>query len=188
MRDTPRAARCLRGVSRFELTQPKAVRVVILGQDPYPTPGHANGLAFSVHPGVPSPLSLRNILTELETDLGVTRCSGDLSDWARQGVLLLNTVLTVPTGIARGHASMGWQPLAGDVLAHVSTRPTAFLLWGQDAQRLGDRHIVNTAQHCVLKTSHPSPHSAHRGFHGSRPFSQVNAWLSARCETPVRWA
>lgn len=169
------------------LTPPEAVRVVILGQDPYPTPGHANGLAFSVAPDVrPLPRSLSNIFKELHSDMNVIPPNGDLTGWARQGVLLLNTCLSVPAGEAAGHAGLGWQRLIEEVLAEVSLRPTAFLLWGAHAQGL-KAHIAPGA-HLLIETAHPSPLSARRGFFGSRPFSRVNAWLEARGEAPVRWA
>lgn len=167
------------------LTPPVAVRAVILGQDPYPTPGHADGLAFSVARGVPLPRSLANIFRELRDDLGAAPAEGDLSPWARAGVLLLNTALTVPAGEAGGHAGIGWEGLAAEVLARVSARPTAFLLWGRPAQALG-RHIGGEG-HCVLASAHPSPLSASRGFFGSRPFSRVNAWAAARGGPPIDW-
>lgn len=171
----------------LDLTPPEAVRVVILGQDPYPTPGHAHGLAFSVEPDVrPLPRSLRNIFAEMTDDLGACPATGDLRPWARQGVLLLNTCLTVPSGEAGGHAPLGWQRLAEEVLAEVSQRPCAFLLWGGRAQAL--RGHIRAGEHLVIETAHPSPLSARRGFFGSRPFGRVNAWLGARGEAPIRWA
>lgn len=171
----------------LELTQPDAVRVVILGQDPYPTPGHAHGLAFSVEPDVrPLPRSLSNIFKELESDLGVRRQDGDLRTWARQGVLLLNTALSVPSGDANGHKDFGWEDLAKEVLQRTSRRPTAFVLWGKQAQRL-EKHL-NPGDHLILKTAHPSPLSARRGFFGSRPFSAINTWLQTRGHAPIDWA
>lgn len=167
-------------------TQPEAARVVILGQDPYPTPGHANGLAFSVTPGTPLPKSLKNIYRELEDDLGAAPADGDLSFWADQGVLLLNTALSVPAGQAGGHSKLGWTPLTEQILARLSDRPRAFLLWGNHAQSM--RRHVTGAGHLFIETPHPSPLSAYRGFFGSRPFSRVNAWLEARGEPPIRWA
>ncbi|WP_347313288.1 uracil-DNA glycosylase [Defluviimonas sp. SAOS-178_SWC] len=170
----------------LDLTPPEAVRVVILGQDPYPTPGHAHGLAFSVAPEVtPLPRSLSNIYKELHADLDIRRPNGDLRGWARQGVLLLNTSLSVPAGAAGGHARLGWQRLAEEVLAEVSTRPTAFLLWGGHAQKL--RPHVRPGDHLVIETAHPSPLSARRGFFGSRPFSRINAWLAAQQAPTVDW-
>jgi uracil-DNA glycosylase len=198
-RDWPRIAAALAAEARpvlppaparfaaLALTPPEAVRVVILGQDPYPTPGHAHGLAFSVEPDVrPLPRSLRNIFAEMRDDLGACPATGDLRPWARQGVLLLNTCLTVPAGEAGGHARLGWQRLAEEVLAEVSGRPTAFLLWGGQAQAL--RAHLRAGEHLVIETAHPSPLSARRGFFGSRPFGRVNAWLGARGEAPIRWA
>ncbi len=171
----------------LDLTPPEAVRAVILGQDPYPTPGHAHGLAFSVAPEVrPLPRSLGNIFRELRDDLGVSRPDGDLRPWVRQGVLLLNACLTVPAGDAGGHARLGWQRLAEEVLAEVSGRPCAFLLWGAHAQRL--KPLIRPGDHLVIESPHPSPLSARRGFFGSRPFSRVNDWLTARGERAIDWA
>ncbi|WP_127900846.1 uracil-DNA glycosylase [Solirhodobacter olei] len=169
------------------LVPPRAVRVVILGQDPYPTPGNADGLAFSVPPGRPLPASLRNIFAELEADTGRRPASGDLSPWARQGVLLLNTALTVPSGSPGGHAKLGWRSLVTDVLAEITPRPAAFLLWGRHAQGLALPH-TDPARHLVLTSVHPSPLSAHRGFFGTRPFGAINAWLTARGEAPIDWS
>lgn len=175
----------------LELTQPDAVRVVILGQDPYPTLGHAHGLAFSAEPHVqPLPRSLYNIYRELREDIGTAPENGDLRPWARQGVLLLNTVLSVPEGEANGHKDLGWQALAHQILAHVSrNRPTAFVLWGRQAQSLVNHiHPCRSGEdHLIIETAHPSPLSANRGFFGSRPFTKVNSWLSARGEPPINW-
>ncbi len=172
----------------LDLVPPDRVRVVLLGQDPYPEPGKANGLAFSISASFPwrGRDSLSNIFRELEDDLHVTRTTSELDGWARQGILLLNTSLTVPAGVAGGHARIGWLSLVGEVLAHVSGRPTAFLLWGRPAQALR-RHIRGDG-HLIVESPHPSPLSVHRGFFGSRPFSRVNAWLAARGEAPVDWA
>lgn len=168
------------------LTPPEAVWVVILGQDPYPTPGHAMGLAFSVNPDVrPLPASLRNIFKELAEDTGDRLPNGDLSGWARQGVLLLNTHLSVPAGQPAGHAKLGWERLSAQVLDRVSRRPTAFVLWGKPAQAQ-ERHI-RPGDHLILESAHPSPLAASRGFFGSRPFSRVNAWLASRGEAPIDW-
>ncbi|TNC63228.1 uracil-DNA glycosylase [Rubellimicrobium roseum] len=168
------------------LTPPDSVRVVILGQDPYPTPGHAMGLAFSVAPDVrPLPKSLANIFREMKEDVGATLPNGDLSGWARQGVLLLNTHLSVPAGVIGGHAKLGWEKLTGQVLARVSRRPTAFVLWGRPAQAQG-KHIA-PGDHLLVESAHPSPLSASRGFFGSRPFSRVNDWLDARGDAPIDW-
>ena len=169
----------------LQRTSPEKTRVVILGQDPYPTPGHANGLAFSVAPDVALPRSLRNIYRELEDDLGVTRPNGDLGDWADQGVLLLNTALSVPAGDANGHGKLGWHHLTREVMVKLSDHPRAFILWGAKAQ--GFRQFVAGEGHLFIETAHPSPLSARRGFFGSRPFSKVNDWLIGRGKEPVRW-
>lgn len=168
------------------LTPPEAVRVVILGQDPYPTPGHAMGLAFSVNPDVrPLPASLRNIFKELEADTGDRPPDGDLSGWARQGVLLLNTHLSVPSGVIGGHAKLGWEKLTGQVLDRVSQRATAFVLWGKPAQ--AQKKHIRPGDHLIHESAHPSPLSASRGFFGSRPFGKVNDWLTARGQAPIDW-
>ncbi len=169
------------------LTPPEAARVVILGQDPYPTPGHANGLAFSVTPETALPRSLKNIYSEMQADIGTAPPNGDLSHWARQGVLLLNTSLSVLPGQAGVHAKWGWDRLARQAVARAQAeRPLAFILWGAHAQKAlaglprdGD---------LVIETAHPSPLSARRGFFGSRPFSRVNDWLRARGDAPIDWA
>lgn len=168
------------------LTPPAAVRAVIVGQDPYPTPGRATGLAFAFPPGAPPRDSLRNILTELRADLGVLRPHGDLTGWAAQGVLLLNTVLTVPLGQANGHRGWGWEALTTQILARVAQNPTAFLLWGAPAQRIAGPHLG--PRHLIVESPHPSPLSAHRGFLGSRPFSRVNDWLAAQGRPVIDWA
>ncbi|MEK6216647.1 MAG: uracil-DNA glycosylase [Boseongicola sp.] len=169
----------------LERTQPQDTRVVILGQDPYPTPGHANGLAFSVAPDTPPPKSLKNIFRELAADIGAAPDHGDLGHWADQGVLLLNTAFSVPAGNAAGHGKLGWQALTTEVLAHISDRPRAFLLWGKHAQ--GFRRGIVGDHHFFIETPHPSPLSAYRGFFGSRPFSRINAWLQADGQKPIRW-
>ena len=167
----------------LERTQPDQTRVVILGQDPYPTPGHANGLAFSVAPDVALPKSLNNIFRELEDDIGGTPPNGDLSHWADQGVLLLNTALSVPAGNAGGHAKLGWHILIAEVLAKLDEKPRAWVLWGKHAQGFRPKGT----DHLILESPHPSPLSAHRGFFGSKPFSQINAWLKMHGEPPINW-
>lgn len=168
------------------LTPPEAVRVVILGQDPYPTPGHADGLAFSVAPGTPLPRSLANIFAEMRDDLGACPACGDLTSWARQGVLLLNTCLSTPAGAAGGHARLGWQPLARQVIAETQRHgPVAFLLWGAQAQAAAAG--LPRPQDFTLATAHPSPLSARRGFFGSRPFSRVNNWLARHRPPAIDW-
>ena len=170
----------------LEACPPEETRVVILGQDPYPTPGHAHGLAFSVAPDIrPLPRSLGNIFKELQADLGRVPPDGDLRFWAAQGVLLLNDVLTVPAGAARGHRKLGWQKLVPQVLDALADRPRAFLLWGNDARSHAPR--LGGHGHLVLQSAHPSPLSARRGFFGSRPFSRVNAWLTEQGQQPINW-
>ncbi|WP_323764965.1 uracil-DNA glycosylase [Marinovum sp.] len=170
----------------LEACPPDKVRVLILGQDPYPTPGHAHGLAFSVEPDVaPLPRSLRNIYTEMAADLGQCPANGDLRFWTDQGVLLLNTALSVPTGEAGGHLKLGWSDLTTDILAELDRSPRALLLWGKPAQKLGAR--LTHPQHLRIETAHPSPLSARRGFFGSRPFSRVNEWLKKQGTPAIDW-
>ena len=170
----------------LERTQPDATKVIIIGQDPYHTPGKADGLAFSIPQDFGGRLdSLGNIFKELETDLQVTRTYTSLQDWADQGVLLLNTALSVPPGKPKAHAKLGWDALVQDVIAHLTMKPRAFILWGGPAQAYA-KHI--TVNHLILKSAHPSPLSAYRGFFGSRPFSTVNQWLIERGEQPINWA
>ncbi|MBS1847558.1 MAG: uracil-DNA glycosylase [Actinobacteria bacterium] len=164
------------------------VKVVILGQDPYHGPGQAHGLCFSVPDGVPPPPSLRNILAELESDLGITPPrSGDLSRWADQGVLLLNTTLTVRAGNAASHQRHGWESFTDRVIDVVNDKPerVVFILWGASA-RAKKTHI-DTTRHTVLESVHPSPLSASNGFFGSKPFSRANAALTAAGREPVDW-
>lgn len=171
----------------LEMTQPEATRVVILGQDPYPTPGHAHGLAFSAEADVrPLPRSLANIYREMQDDLGACPDNADLRFWARQGVLLLNAVLTVPAGAAHGHKSLGWQRLTAQVLERLSDMPRAFLLWGKSAQAMAAKSLSGDG-HLRIETAHPSPLSARRGFFGSRPFSRINAWLAGNGHAPINW-
>jgi uracil-DNA glycosylase len=172
----------------LEACPPEAVKVVILGQDPYPTPGHAHGLAFSAEADVrPLPRSLANIYKEMQADLGACPPNGDLHFWAVQGVLLLNTVLTVPAGEANGHARLGWQALTGAVLARLAGdgRPRVYMLWGKPAQQAA--RDIPAPCNLKLEAPHPSPLSAHRGFFGSRPFSRANIWLQDHGLTPINW-
>jgi uracil-DNA glycosylase len=170
----------------LEVCAPQNTRVVILGQDPYPTPGHAHGLSFSVEPNVqPLPRSLNNIYKEMAEDLGACPPNGDLHFWADQGVLLLNTALTVLPGQAGVHAKIGWSKLTEQVMDHLSDSPRAFLLWGKHAQGFA-KHIRGD-HHLILQTAHPSPLSARRGFFGSRPFSKINDWLKANGQEPINW-
>lgn len=165
------------------------VKVVILGQDPYPTPGHAHGLAFSVQPQLtPLPRSLLNINRELQADLGLDNShTGCLQAWAEQGVLLLNTVLTVEAGKAGSHQKRGWELFTDQVIRAVSaqTQPVVFMLWGKPAQTKAA--LIDPSRHCIISNAHPSPLSAHRGFFGSRPFSRANTFLQAQGRAPVDW-
>lgn len=177
----------------LELIAPEQVRVVILGQDPYHRAGQAQGLAFSVPQGLRLPPSLRNIFRELHDDLGIVRTAGgDLSGWARQGVLLLNTALTVEEGKAGAHHQRGWAAITDAALAAVaaSPAPTVFILWGNHAQAVAGRiaGLGPGTPHLVLRAVHPSPLSAHRGFFGSRPFSRANAFLVAAGRGAIDWA
>ncbi|MFF1530478.1 uracil-DNA glycosylase [Cellulomonas sp. NPDC058312] len=170
-------------------TRPLAdVRVLLVGQDPYPTPGHPTGLSFSVQPDVrPVPRSLANIFTELESDLGVPRpTTGDLSPWADQGVLLLNRVLTVRPGEPASHRGRGWEQVTARAIEALVERggPLVAVLWGRDAQQLAP-HLGDVP---VVASAHPSPLSARRGFLGSRPFSRVDALLAEQGAAPVDWA
>ncbi|MBK5264666.1 MAG: uracil-DNA glycosylase [Alphaproteobacteria bacterium] len=173
----------------LDLTPLEAVRVVILGQDPYHGEGQAHGLCFSVQPGVRPPPSLVNIYKELQSDLGIARpAHGFLEHWARQGVLLLNSVLTVEMGQAASHQGKGWERFTDAVIAQVNTRtdPVVFMLWGSYAQKKAA--FVDGARHLVLKAPHPSPLSAHNGFFGCRHFSKANAFLESRGLPPIDWA
>ncbi len=170
----------------LERCQPNDCRVIILGQDPYHTAGKADGLAFSIPQEFGGRLdSLGNILKELKGDLGVQRTRTDLSDWAGQGILLLNTALTVPEGKANGHARIGWLQLVGDVLNLLSHSPRAYLLWGAHSQKIAKN--VDGTKNLKIETAHPSPLSVHRGFFGARPFSKVNHWLKERGEPEINW-
>ena len=176
----------------FAETPPERVRAVILGQDPYHGPGQAHGLAFSVPYGVPPPPSLRNIFTELTDDLGLERPrSGDLTPWARQGVLLLNSALSVEEGRAGSHAGPGWDAVTDAAIRAVAagSRPVAFVLWGRHAQAKAGRIAeLRDPRHLMIESAHPSPLSARRGFFGSRPFSRVNAFLAASGQAPIDWS
>ena len=176
----------------LELTPLDEVKVVILGQDPYHGPGQAHGLCFSVPDGVQVPPSLVNIYKELESDLGVARrASGNLEHWARQGVLLLNTSLTVEAGKAGSHAGKGWDAITDAAVAAVAARaePSVFILWGNHARTKAARvsELGPGTRHLVLTSPHPSPLSAHGGFFGSKPFSKANAFLEAQGRGAIEW-
>ena len=171
----------------FELTPVPDVKVVILGQDPYHGPGQAHGLSFSVPYGVPAPPSLKNIFKEIETDLGVTM-SGypNLANWARQGVLLLNAVLTVRCAEAASHSKIGWQEFTDAVIRYISDNceGVVFMLWGNFARTKSE--LIDHSRHCVLEAAHPSP-LARGAFFGSRHFSKANAYLTSIGRTPIDW-
>ncbi len=173
----------------LHLTSYADTRVVILGQDPYHGPRQAHGLCFSVQPGVPIPPSLVNIYKELRADLGITPPShGNLESWARQGVLLLNTTLTVRAGQAASHHGHGWETFTDEVLRIVNAKPqrVVFLLWGSNARK--KKSLIDLSRHVVIESAHPSPLSAHNGFFGSRPFSRANAALTEAGLQPIDWA
>ena len=171
----------------FELTPVPQVKVVILGQDPYHGPGQAHGLSFSVPEGVPAPPSLKNIFREIETDLGISM-SGypNLENWARQGVLLLNAVLTVRSGEAASHGKIGWQEFTDAVIRYISDNceGVVFMLWGNFARTKAE--LIDRSRHCVLEAAHPSP-LARGAFFGSRHFSKANNYLASTGRTPIDW-
>jgi uracil-DNA glycosylase len=182
----PKAAEWFRAL---DLTPLDKVRVVILGQDPYHGPGQAHGLCFSVKPGVRPPPSLLNIFKELESDLGIPRARhGFLEHWAEQGVLLLNSVLTVEMAKAASHQRKGWERFTDAVIRRINDKPepVIFLLWGAYAQKKAA--FVDTSRHLVLKAAHPSPLSAHNGFLGCKHFSQCNAFLESKGLAPINWS
>lgn len=164
------------------------VKVVILGQDPYHGPNQAHGLSFSVKPGVPAPPSLKNIFKELHDDLGCTIPNhGHLVHWAKQGVLLLNTVLTVRQGQPQSHRGKGWENFTTRVIELLNEKdsPVVYILWGASAQ--AKQALIDTSKHFILKAPHPSPLSAHRGFFGSKPFSKTNRILEQQGQDPIDW-
>lgn len=174
--------------SALHLTPLSSVRAVILGQDPYHGPGQAHGLCFSVKPPTPPPPSLKNVFRELSSDLEIpSPTSGSLIPWARQGVLLINTVLTVRAGQANSHRRQGWEQFTDAVIDVVNAKSdrVVFILWGVSAQQKMVR--LDLDQHAVVTSPHPSPLSASRGFFGSRPFSRTNELLSAGGRGPIDW-
>ena len=163
---------------------PDKVSVVIVGQDPYPNAKHAMGLAFSTPAGVaPLPKSLKNIFTELNNDLSIDRSNGDLSDWASQGVLLLNRSLTVEPGKSDSHSNLGWQDFTEKIIQAAANNGALAILWGNESQKVSNLFADND----VFKSAHPSPLSAYRGFFGSKPFSKVNKRLIEKGLTPIKW-
>lgn len=172
----------------FEICALGDVKVVILGQDPYHQPGQAMGLSFSVPFGVATPPSLKNIYKELFTDVGCAQpAHGNLSEWAERGVLLLNTALTVRHGEPGSHSKLGWHEFTWATLAAINAQRehVVFILWGRHAQSFGD--VIDRERHHVIESAHPSPLGAHRGFFGSKPFSQANTYLSTKGIEPVDW-
>lgn len=172
----------------LKLTPLSKVRAVILGKDPYHEPGQAMGLCFSVGDSTRLPPSLVNIYKELESDLGLPPSkSGDLSCWARQGVLLLNTVLTVRRGEANSHRRMGWEQLTDRIISCVNEKkePVVFILWGREAR--SKKTLITSGRHLVIESAHPSPLSAYYGFFGSRPFSRANSFLEENGVQPIDW-
>lgn len=172
----------------FDNSPFKDTKVVIIGQDPYHGPGQANGLSFSVNPGIQIPPSLRNIFNEIHTDTGAPiPADGDLTRWAKQGVLLLNATLTVREHQPRSHANLGWSEFTDAAVRAINEHGdgVVFMLWGSDAIRKGS--MIDRTKHLVLTAPHPSPLSASRGFFGCRHFSQANAWLASRGKGEINW-
>lgn len=172
----------------IDTTKFEEVKVVILGQDPYPTKNHANGLAFSVSEHItPLPKSLKNIYKELESDLGIERSTGSLINWATQGVLLLNTVLTVQEGNAGSHRGIGWEEFTDEIIQRLSDdrEGIVFILWGKKAQE--KQVMIDRSKHYIIASPHPSPLSARRGFFGSCPFSRTNKYLKKMNKQEIDW-
>jgi uracil-DNA glycosylase len=163
------------------------VKVVILGQDPYHGEGEAHGLSFSVHNDVRRPPSLNNIFKELNSDLGIVRTNNDLTDWAKQGVLLLNSVLTVVKDTPLSHKGKGWEIFTDNVIRYLNDRekPIVFILWGSYAR--SKRELITNSRHFIIESAHPSPLSASRGFFGSRPFSRTNKFLESKGISSIKW-
>lgn len=175
-------------LAALEMTSFDAANVLLLGQDPYHDDGQAHGLCFSVQPGVKVPPSLRNIFKELADDIGCdVPKEGDLSKWAGQGVLMLNTVLTVRAHEANSHRKQGWESFTDSIIRSLNEKPTpvVFVLWGKPAQKKSK--LVDTSRHVVIESPHPSPLSAHRGFFGSKPFSKVNTALRSAGHPAIDW-
>lgn len=169
-------------------TSYEQTKIVILGQDPYHGAGQAHGLSFSVLPGIKAPPSLKNIFKELESDAGCTAPEhGCLEAWAKQGVLLLNTVLTVEAGKPNSHQGMGWERFTDRIIEELNKRqrPVVFLLWGKHAQ--AKTEMIDSDKHCVISSAHPSPFAARKGFFGSRPFTRANAFLAGIGSEPIDW-
>lgn len=174
--------------SAFELTPYDQVKVVLLGQDPYHNENQADGLCFSVRPGVKPPPSLGNIFKELKQDIGFeTPNNGYLVTWAKQGILMLNTVLSVRSGMANSHKNKGWETFTDVVISKISQKPAPviFVLWGKDAQK--KLKLIDTNKNIIIQSAHPSPLSAHNGFFGSKPFSAINSALISYGQSEINW-
>jgi uracil-DNA glycosylase len=171
----------------LELTAFENIKVVIIGQDPYHNDFQANGLCFSVSENVATPPSLKNIFTELKDDLGIERSKKELNDWAEQGVLLLNATLTVKAHEPNSHKDLGWEQFTNFIIKEISGKKenVVFVLWGAFAQK--KEELINSSQHFVIKSAHPSPFSVYRGFYGSKPFSQINDYLKSKNLKPISW-
>ena len=171
----------------LKYTPYEKVKAVILGQDPYHGAGQAHGMCFSVKPNVPAPPSLVNIFKEIETDVGVKNTSPYLVNWAKQGVLLLNTVLTVREGQPNSHKGHGWEVLTDSIIKKLNARkdPIVFMLWGSNAR--SKKAFITNPQHLVLECPHPSPLSAYAGFFGCKHFSKCNDFLKEHAQTPIDW-
>ena len=172
----------------FNTTPFEDVRVLILGQDPYHGPGQAHGLSFSVPPNVPTPPSLKNIFQELQNDLKVPiPNNGELTRWAQQGVLLLNTVLTVRHRTPNSHKNKGWEQFTAAAIQQLNEKRSGivFVLWGSQAR--SKKNLIDTKKHRIIQSAHPSPYSADRGFFGSKPFSRINHYLEEQGKTPIKW-
>lgn len=171
----------------LELTPFDEVKVVIIGQDPYHNDNQANGLSFSVSEDVSAPPSLKNIFTELKSDLGIERQKKDLEDWAKQGVLLLNSSLTVRAHSPNSHKDLGWDRFTNFIIEEISDEKenVVFVLWGAFAQK--KEELIDSSKHFIIKSAHPSPFSVHRGFYGSKPFSKVNNFLKSKNIKPISW-
>lgn len=172
----------------FSLTKFDDVKVVLIGQDPYHGEGEANGLAFSLNENVKITPSLRNIFKELESDLCIKRINKDLSGWAKQGVLLLNTILTVEKDKPLSHKDLGWQHITDFLIKYISDNKdnVVFILWGNESQK--KESLINDSKHLVIKSAHPSPLSASRGFFGSKPFSKTNEYLKKNNQSVIDWS
>ena len=171
----------------LRLTDYDDVKVVIIGQDPYHGVGEAHGLCFSVQEGVKMPPSLANIFKELKSDLGITRTKTDLTDWAKQGVLLLNAIMTVEKDKPLSHKDKGWEIFTDNIIKYLNERekPVIFVLWGSYAR--SKKELINTKRHYIIESAHPSPLSASRGFLGSKPFSKINEILVKTNQDTIRW-